>query len=598
MSVHDSDLLALQQVRDLVARAVEAQRRWATFSQAQIDAVVDATAAAATKEAESLARLAVEETGYGNVPDKIKKNLFASEDVYRAIRPLRTVGILREDRERGVVEIAEPVGVVAAILPSTNPTSTAIYKILIALKARNAIVLSPHPAAKRSICTTADLLTRAALKAGAPEGLIGCLTHVTMGATQELMRHRRVAVILSTGGTGVVRAAYSSGKPAYGVGPGNVPAYIERTANVRKAVTDIITGKTFDNGVLCSAEQSIVVEEPLREAVLQELREQGAYFLSAAEIDVLSKLVIRPDGFLVNPKVVGRFATVIAEMAGFKVPPTTRVLVAELTGVGREYPLSAEKLSPILAFYTVKNRQEATELCNQLLRFGGLGHTIAIHSQNDAAIREFGQRVHAYRVVVNSPTSHGSVGYSTGLFPAMTLGCGTAGGNITSDNIGPQHLMNTKRIAHELRPVERSAAHASTGRAADVSARPPQAPVATPSPTAQPAGVPLASPGSVPDRSTVARVVERFLAQKGVPRSSEASAPAPAAAPAASNPAPPLPPQAVEFVSESDVRTAMQRAEKIFISPRTILTPSARDLGTAHNIFVETAAPALTAARD
>jgi acetaldehyde dehydrogenase (acetylating) len=593
MSVHDADLLSIQQVRDLVTRAAEAQKRWASFSQAQVDAVIDAMAAAATKEAESLARMAVEETGYGNVPDKIKKNLFASEDVYAAIRPMQTVGILREDREKGVVEIAEPVGVVAAILPSTNPTSTAIYKVLISLKARNAVVLSPHPAAKRCICATADVLIRAALKAGAPEGLIGCLTDVTMAATQELMKHRQVAVILSTGGTAVVRAAYSSGKPAYGVGPGNVPAYIERTANVRKAVTDIITGKTFDNGVLCSAEQSIVAEEPLREAVLQELREQGAYFLDAAEIATLSKLVIRPDSFLVNPQVVGRFAPVIAEMAGFKVPATTRVLVAELAGVGRDYPLSAEKLSPILAFYTVKSRQEAIELCNRLLAFGGLGHTIAIHSQNDAAIREFGQKVRAYRVVVNSPATHGSVGYSTGLFPAMTLGCGTLGGNITSDNIGPHHLMNIKRIAHELRPVERSAAHTGvSGASAQRATAPVPAPIAA-VPAAKPAApAPAAAVGTVPDRATVARVVERFLSQKGVPRSAEAPAPAPPAPKAA--PAP----RVADFVSESDVRTAVERAEKIFISPRTIVTPSARDLGNTHNVFIETEAPALAAARD
>ena len=590
MSVHDSDLLSIQLVRDLVTRAAEAQKRWASFSQAQVDAVIDAMAAAATKEAEALARMAVEETGYGNVPDKTKKNLFASEDVYAAIRPMQTVGILRDDREKGVVEIAEPVGVVAAILPSTNPTSTAIYKVLISLKARNAVVLSPHPSAKRCICATADVLIRAALKAGAPEGLIGCVTEVTMAATQELMKHRQVAVILSTGGTAVVRAAYSSGKPAYGVGPGNVPAYIERTANVRKAVTDIITGKTFDNGVLCSAEQSIVAEEPLREAVLQELREQGAYFLNAAEIATLSKLVIRADTFLVNPQVVGRFAPVIAEMAGFKVPPTTRVLVAELAGVGRDYPLSAEKLSPILAFYTVKSRQEAIELCNRLLAFGGLGHTIAIHSQNDAAIREFGQKVRAYRVIVNSPATHGSVGYSTGLFPAMTLGCGTLGGNITSDNIGPHHLMNIKRIAHELRPVERSAAHMGvSGASAQRAATLLPAPMAAAKPAA-----PVAAPGAVPDRATVARVVERFLSQKGVPRSPEA----PAAAPAAPKAAPAPAPRVADFVSESDVRTAVERAEKIFISPRTIVTPSARDLGNTHDVFIETEAPALTAARE
>lgn len=579
MAVSDPDLVSVQQVRDLVRRAVEAQRRWAAFSQAQIDAVIDAMASAATQAAEPLARMAVEETGYGNVPDKIKKNKFCSEDVYRSIRPMQTVGFLREDRENGVIEIAEPVGLVAAVIPSTNPTSTAIYKILISLKARNAVILSPHPSAKGCICATSDVMNKAALKAGAPEGIIGCLTQVTAASTQELMRHRQVGVILATGGTGLVRAAYSSGKPAYGVGPGNVPAYIERTANVRKAVGDIITGKTFDHGTICSAEQAIVVEEPLRDAVWQELREQEAYFLNAAETDALSKVVIRPDTFLVNPKAVGRAAPALAEMAGFKVPTTTRVLIAELSGVGRDYPLSAEKLSPILAFYTARNWQEATELCIRLLEFGGLGHTIAIHSQNDTVIREFARRVPAYRVVVNSPTPHGSIGYSTRLSPAMTLGCGAVGGNITSDNIGPQHLINIKRVGYETRPVEHAPARS---RPREVAVPPSPAPVAS----------------RLPDRSTIARVVERFLAQKGVPRSAETATPAPSAPVVAPAPKPePAPaPRVADFVSESDVRTALDRAEKIFISPRTILTPSARDLGFAQDVFVETAAPSAKAA--
>ncbi len=578
MSVSDSDLRAVQQVRNLIRAAVAAQQRWATFSQGQIDAVIDAMATAATQAAEQLARMAVEETGFGNVPDKIKKNKFCSEDIYRAIRPMRTVGILREDREKGVIEVAEPVGVVAAIIPCTNPTSTAIYKILISLKARNGVVLSPHPSAKKCICATADVLQKAALKAGAPEGLIGCLTQVTTQSTQELMRHRNVAVILATGGTGLVRAAYSSGKPAYGVGPGNVPAYIERTANVRKAVSDVVTGTSFDNGTICSSEQAILAEEPIREAVLQELREQGTYFLSAQEMDAVGRVVIRPDTFRVNPKIVGRAAPVIAEMAGFKVPPQTRVLLAEPGGVGRAYPLSAEKLSPILAFYTVRNWQHGVELANQLLAFGGLGHTAAIHSTNDAVIREYGQRVRASRVVVNSPAPQGSIGLSTGLFPAMTLGCGAMGGNITSDNIGPQHLFNIKRIAYETRPVESAAVQ----RAVLVPQAVPAAPVNAP------------ASAKAPDRGTIARVVERFLTQKGV---SPPGAPATPVAQEAKNEAVSPPPSPVaDFVSESDVLAAMQRSEKIYISPQTILTPSARDLGFAQGVFVETAANPATGA--
>lgn len=575
--IRDADLQSLQEVRELIERAVEAQHKFATFSQAQVDAVIDAMAAAATAAAEELARLAVEETGYGNVKDKIAKNLFSSQDVYRALRGMKTVGIVREDKENRVLEVAEPVGVVAAILPSTNPTSTAIYKTLIALKGRNAIVLSPHPSAKRCICATADILNRAALKVGAPEGIIGCLTQVTTAATQELMRHRRIGVILSTGGTGIVRAAYSSGKPALGVGPGNVPAFIERTADVKKAVADIITGKCFDNGTLCSAEQAIIVEEPLREAVLAELRAQGAYFLSPQETETLGRLVIRPDTFTVNPNVVGRAATRIAEMASIHVPPTTRVLVAMLEGVGREHPLSAEKLSPILAFYAVPNWQEATKLATEILRFGGLGHTAVIHSNNDAVIREFGVRVPAHRVVVNSPAPHGSIGHSTRLFPAMTLGCGAVGGNITSDNISPMHLINIKRIAWETRPVPH------------VTDRLPEVATTRPAPRlAEPA---LA--GGMPPRATVARVVERFLSQQGVPQ-----APLGPATPI--EPVPPQPAPAAqrvaEFVSESDVRAALKRQQKILISPRTILTPSARDLGFERGVFVEAAAPAAVSA--
>ncbi|MGH9756500.1 MAG: aldehyde dehydrogenase family protein, partial [Candidatus Acidiferrales bacterium] len=397
---------------------------------------MEACADAATQACEPLARLAVEETGYGNVPDKIIKNRFASVDVARAIRGMKTAGILLEDRERGIIEIGEPVGVVAAIIPSTNPTSTAIYKTLIAMKARNSVVMSPHPSAMRCICETVSVLRRAALKMGAPEGLIECLETPTTQGTQELMKSRAVGVILATGGSGLVRAAYSSGRPAYGVGPGNVPACIERTADVKKAVADIFAGKTVVYGTICSSEQAIVAEEAVREQVLEECRSQDGYFLSAGEISKLGALVFRPGSLAPNPQIVGRAATVIAEMAGIKVPASTRVLIARLDGVGREFPLSAEKLSPILAFYSAPNLAACVELCVRLLQHGGMGHTASIHSQSEAAVKQFGIAVPAFRVVVNSASVHGSIGYSTNLFPAMTLGCGSPGGNITSDNIG------------------------------------------------------------------------------------------------------------------------------------------------------------------
>src|SRR5205085_4551883 len=324
------------------------------------------------------------------------------------------VGVVARYEDRRVVEIAEPFGVVAAVVPSTNPTSTAIYKILISLKARCAIVLSPHPAAVGCITRVAEVMNEAACRAGAPQGAINWMTTVTLEGTQELMKHRDVAVILATGGMGLVRAAYSAGKPAYGVGPGNAPAYIERTAVVKKAVRDIITGKTFDNGVLCSSENSVVVDEAIAEDVKREFQAQGAYFMSKTEIDAVARVLVTPQR-LPNPALVGKLATVIAEKCGITVPTDTRVLIAPLEGVGRDYPLSIEKLCPVLSFYVVKDWREGCERCKQILRYGGMGHTMSVHSQNEQTILEFGLHKPAFRIVVNSPTTHGSIGLTTGL---------------------------------------------------------------------------------------------------------------------------------------------------------------------------------------
>ncbi len=649
LSLRDRDLISIQDARESVERAAQAQKKFASFSQVQVDAVVEACAEAAASAAESLARLAVEETGYGNVPDKIVKNRLAAVEVYRAIRGMKTVGIVREDSEREILEVAEPVGVVAAIIPSTNPTSTAIYKTLIALKSRNAIVLSPHPSAARCICEAAAVLERAARKAGAPDGIIVCLQNPTLQGTQELMRQRGVGVILATGGTGLVRAAYSSGKPAYGVGPGNVPAFIERTADVPKAIADIFAGKTFDYGTICSSEQAIVVEEPIRDLAIAECTRQGAHWLSADEIRRLGAVVILPGTSAPNTKIVGRPATLVAEIAGINVPPTTRVLIARLETVGRDVPLSAEKLSPILAFYSVPDLATGIERCRQLLQFGGLGHTASIHSQNDAAIREYGLAMPAFRVCVNTASVHGSIGYSTNLSPAMTLGCGAPGGNITSDNIGPQHLMNIKRIAWESRGVEHRTIPADQRMAA-------AAPAVQTAPERASAANASANPTVIPDRRLIANIVEKVLGARGIPRGAAASARptgspaterpsaaevatsavsaifdrlspshpaapasnAPAAAtgakdaaanaaastssgagkpaievtPAATRPAGPAPAPALkvpDFVSENDVRMAITRSEKIFISTQTIVTPSARDLASTHEVFVETA---------
>ncbi|HEY3885020.1 MAG TPA: aldehyde dehydrogenase family protein, partial [Vicinamibacterales bacterium] len=467
-------------------------------------------------------------------------------------------------------------GVVCAIVPSTNPTSTAIYKILISLKARCPIVISPHPAAVRCITRVAEIMNEAARSAGAPDGAINWMTTVTLEGTQELMKAREVAVILATGGMGLVRAAYSAGKPAYGVGPGNAPAFIERSADVAKAVRDVVTGKTFDNGVLCSSENSVVVDAPIVDEVKREFVANGAHFMSAAEADLVAKMLVSPQR-LPNPALVGRSATYIAQQAGISVPPHTRVLVAELKGVGRDYPLSIEKLCPVLSFYVVADWREGCERCKEILRYGGMGHTMSIHSRNDQIILEFGLKKPAYRIVVNTPTTHGSIGLTTGLDPAMTLGCGGYGGNITSDNISPMHLLNIKRLAYEITPavVRRPEA----GRATMETAAPLPRPPAQPAP---PRGI---------SADVLARRIDEFLTSRGYRAAApEApSAPAPSAPSASSAPSA-LAGQSVAptpFVCEDDVRQALKQGRKIVIGERSIVTPAARDLGEEHHLFIQ-----------
>src|SRR5438874_4602190 len=347
MSV-DKDLVSVQQARDLVEAAHRAQVELARFDQGKIDRICEAMAKAALREAARLGALAVEETGYGIPEDKREKNRFAAEDVWHAFKGLRTVGVISESKD--VIEIASPRGVVAGIIPSTNPTSTAIFKILIAIKSRNAIVLSPHPSAAKCINETARVMRAAAVKEGLPAEAIGCMTNATIEGTEVLMKHKRTAVILATGGIGLVRAAYSSGKPAFGVGPGNVPVFVERSSDVPKAVQDILTGKCFDNGTICASEQAIIVDAPIALARREQFKLQGAYFLSQSEADQLAKIVATPQRSL-NPAIVGRSVEKIASMAGISVPSGTRCLMVDVGGVGREFPLSMEKLSPILAFY-------------------------------------------------------------------------------------------------------------------------------------------------------------------------------------------------------------------------------------------------------
>ena len=578
--VADKDSRSVAEARELIERAYNAFLQYQHFSQEQVDRVIDAMAAAATAAAEKVARLAVEETGYGVVADKVQKNLFSSERVYQALRGMKSVGIVREDREQSVIEVAAPVGVVAAVLPSTNPTSTAIYKILIALKGRNAIVLSPHPTAFRCTCEITSIMRGAAIKAGAPSDVICCFTTPTLAGTQELMKHRRTSVILATGGMGIVRAAYSSGKPAFGVGPGNVPVFIDRSADVKKAVADVVFGKTFDNGTICSSEQAIVAEETIRDQVAEELKRNGAYFLTEDEIQRLGRDMVNLEQHTINPKFVGKSAQLVAELGGFKVPDGTRLLVTPLKGVGREHPLSAEKLSPVLALYFTRDRSAGFDTCLALLRFGGLGHTCVIHGRDDAVIREYGLKMPAGRIVVNSPAPHGSIGSSTNLFPAMTLGCGAVGGNITSDNISPLHLINLRRVAYEARAVTQKEVVSVSGTAAPASTA-----TACACQTRQKdEGLPL-SASSMPDRVVVAQAIERFLAKKTGKGGAPAPAPPAKSAPTAAPSVPRPKPRPVDFVSEEEVRAALKRKEKIVIGSKTIITPAARDLAAQHDVF-------------
>jgi len=395
-------------------------------------------------------------------------------------------------------------------------------------------------------------MNEAARRAGAPDGAINWMTTVTLEGTNELMRHRDVAVILATGGMGLVRAAYSAGKPAYGVGPGNAPAYIERTANVKKAVADIITGKTFDNGVLCSSENSVVTDEAVAEEVKKEFVAQGGYFMNKAEMDALAKVLITPQR-LPNPALVGKSAMVIAEKCGITVPSGTRVLIAPLDGVGRDYPLSIEKLCPVLSFYVVRDWREGCERCKQILRYGGMGHTMSIHSKNEQVILEFGLKKPAFRIVVNTPTTLGSIGLTTGLDPAMTLGCGGYGGNITSDNISPKHLLNIKRLAYEVTPAATAAMGTAPMR--------PQTPVSS--------GI---------SAETLAAKVGAFLGQRGfAPTSVSAPQPPPAQPAVMSSP--------LTFVCEEDVRLAIRKGQKLVVAERAIITPAARELGEAHQVL-------------
>lgn len=446
----DQDLQSIQEMRNAVKQAKEAQLKYLSYTQEQVDEIVKRAAQAAYEKSLELAQMAVEETGMGTVEHKKIKNEVGSMAVYESIINEKTVGIIHEDRTNKVIEVAYPYGVIAGIIPTTNPTSTAIFKTLISLKTRNAIVVSPHPRAVKCTVEALKICEKAAIEAGAPEGIIGWISNPSMAATTELMKHRDVNLILATGGGALVRAAYSSGKPAYGVGPGNVPCYIEKSANIAKSVSMIIDSKSFDNGTICATEQSIVVDRNILQVVVRELKNNGAYLLNDEEKAILEKVISSGPGKL-NPGIVGQSAVKIAAMAGISVPADTRVLIAEELRVGKEVPFSIEKLSPIFALYTANSYEEAKEYCLKLLNLGGRGHSLALHTNDEAVAKDFALEMPVSRIMVNTLSSIGAVGGTTGLMPSFTLGCGSFGGNITSDNVSARHLINIKRMAYGIR---------------------------------------------------------------------------------------------------------------------------------------------------
>jgi len=571
----DKDLISIGQARSLVRRARAAQSELELLSQDQIDAVVSAMAAAAARESRRLARAACDETGIGIAEDKHVKNEIAFHHVYEYIKGMRTVGVISRDSERRVAEIAAPVGVIAGVIPVTNPTSTTIFKVLISIKARNAIVLSPHPAALDCIVDTARVMEEAGRAAGLPADSILCMQTITAEGTEELMR--LASLVVATGGQGLVRAAYSSGTPAFGVGPGNVPAYVHSSADLARAADDILTSKCFDNGTVCASEQAVVVDRAVAAELRGEFERSGAHFLTAEQTAAVARALVSPE-LTVNPKLVGKAAHEIARAAGFQVPEGKKCLIAKLDTVGPDEPLSIEKLSPVLAYYEVEDWREGCERCRQILAFGGMGHSLAIHARDEEVINAFALAKPASRILVNTPATHGAIGYSTGLAPSLTLGCGAAGSNITSDNISPMHLLDIKRLAYGTRPVGRPDS-------------PPDALEGKP----EPAPAPLEESATAVPRERIEQMVDEFLDGKktkqlkpspnvySIPEQGETQDQPP-------RPAPPPPeaptPAAAEFVSEWEVRQALKRGETILIDEKTIITPLARELAERESVFM------------
>ncbi|MHB8088268.1 MAG: aldehyde dehydrogenase family protein [Anaerolineaceae bacterium] len=448
MTEFDKDLVSVQEARDLTVQAYEAWKVWSRASQEQVDKVCAAMAEAAYAASERLARLAHEETGYGVVAHKQLKNEFAARGVWNSIKDVRTVGVIHVDVDKKLYEIAWPMGVVAALTPSTNPTSTVIYKILIAVKARDAIVVAPHPSAAKCCYEAASLMAKAAEENGAPHGLVACLQNISLPGTQELMSHKYTALILATGGTPMVRAAHSTGKPAYGVGPGNVPVYVDRSADIEKAARYITASKAFDCSTICATEQSVVADAPIARRLEDVMKQEGAYFVDEMQANLLRKLLFTAEGAM-NTATVGKPADTLAAMAGFAIPRGTRILVVRLTKTGKDEPLSREKLTTVLGWYEENGWEAGCERCIKLIQFGGRGHSLIIHAKDQNVIMAFGLEKPVFRIAVNTMGTMGAIGVTTGVIPSLTLGAGGVGGSITGDNITVSHLFNVKRLAYE-----------------------------------------------------------------------------------------------------------------------------------------------------
>lgn len=444
----DNALSPDKMIQQLVDRASTALEQYLTMNQEQIDSIVKNMALAGAQQHMHLAKLAVEETGRGIYEDKMTKNMFATEYIYHSIKYDKTVGIIQNNNEDDYMEVAEPVGIVAGITPVTNPTSTTLFKSIIAAKTRNPIIFAFHPSAQKSSAEAAKVVRDAAVEMGAPKHCIQWIETPSLEATKVLMNHPGVSLILATGGAGMVRSAYSTGKPALGVGPGNVPCFIEKTADYERAATDLILSKSFDNGMICASEQAAIIEEPIYKSVVDYMKKHKCYFATKEEVKKIEPVVINPEKGAVNPDIVGKPPYVIAKLAGITIPEDTKILCCEIGGVGNEYPLSKEKLSPVLAILKAKNSEEGITLAEKMVELGGLGHSSVIHSNNDSIIEDFSNRLKTGRIIINSPSSHGAIGdlYNTNM-PSLTLGCGSYGRNSTTSNVSAVNLINKKRVA-------------------------------------------------------------------------------------------------------------------------------------------------------